>query len=290
LTGVQVAPELALLAITGVMIENSPDARPQSGLKDAGVVFEAIAEGGITRFLALYGETKPDYIGPVRSARPYYIDWLLGFDASYGHVGGSPEALAKIKSLGVKDLDQFVNAAAYQRVTQRFAPHNVYTSRAKLLELAQGKGYTTSTFTGFLRKADKASPAPNAKSIDIALSSFLYNTHYDYDVATNSYNRSEGGKPHIDEKANAVISPKVVVAMVMPFSIASDRVHSVYGTIGSGKAYFFQDGTVTEGIWEKTEAKSALRFGDANGSPLALNVGQTWVTAVKGPTDVSFRP
>ncbi len=90
LTGMLVPDEATTkLAVTGMMIENSPDARPQSGIKDSGVVFEAIAEGGITRFLVLYQEQKPQLIGPVRSVRIYDLDWLAAFDASIGHVGGS---------------------------------------------------------------------------------------------------------------------------------------------------------------------------------------------------------
>ncbi len=135
LTGVEVAIELNNRPVSGIMIENSPDARPQSGLKDAGIVFEAIAEGGITRFLALYQESQPDYIGPVRSVRPYYLDFLMPFDAPIAHVGGAPQALSDIRSLGVKDLDQFANSGAYQRITTRYAPHNVYTSIAQLLYL-----------------------------------------------------------------------------------------------------------------------------------------------------------
>jgi hypothetical protein len=132
LTGVQVPPELAKRPVTGIMIENSIYARPQSGIQDAGVVFEAIAEAGITRFLTLYQDAKPQYIGPVRSLRPYYIDWAGSFDASIAHIGGSPDALKRIRN-GGKDLDQFFNSGSYWRQPTREAPHNVYTS-FKLLD------------------------------------------------------------------------------------------------------------------------------------------------------------
>src|SRR5690606_7640370 len=111
-----------------------------------------------------------EHIGPVRSARPYYLDWALSFDASYAHVGGSPEALSLIKSLGVKDLDQFSNSGAFQRVSNRFAPHNMYTSMAKLDALNQAKGFTASTFTPFPRKKDAPSATPTAKAIDLNIS------------------------------------------------------------------------------------------------------------------------
>lgn len=290
LTGVQVAPELSTLPVTGVMIENSPDARPQAGLKDAGVVFEAIAEGGITRFLALYQETQPDYVGPVRSARPYYVEWLRGFDAGFAHVGGSPEALNLIRSIGVKDLDQFYNSGAYQRIKTRYAPHNVYTSIGKLTELSRSKDFNTSLFTPFVRKADAPAPSVTARSIDLTISGYLYNAHYDYDAASNSYLRSEGGKPHVDERSGAQLASKVVIAMVVPYSIQADGIHSNYANVGNGKAYIFQDGQVTEGIWEKPDSSTNVRFGDANGSPLAINAGQTWITAVNAISKVSSKP
>lgn len=290
LTGLTVPLAINKLPVTGVMIENSPDARPQSGLKDAGVVFEAVAEGGITRFLALFQhDGVPDYIGPVRSVRPYYLDYVQGFDGAIAHVGGSPDALAQIKSQGVKDLDQFYNSAAYRRVSNRYAPHNVYTSMANLLDLQKKKNFS-STYTGFPRKAEKASAAPTAKTIDFDISSFLYNAHFDYDVTTNSYKRSEGGKPHVDEKGAAQLNPKVVVAIVVPKGVASDGIHTTYQNIGAGKAYVFQDGTVTEGTWSKATAKTQISFKDAAGAAIALNPGQTWISLVDQPTDVVFKP
>ena len=290
LTGVPVSKEQTTLPVTGIMIENSPDARPQSGLNQAGVVFEAIAEGGITRFLTLWQEAQPDYVGPVRSVRPYYVDWLEGFDAAIAHVGGSPEALNKIKDDGVKDLDQFYNSGPYHRVSNRYAPHNMYTSLAGLIDLEKSKGLTSSTFTGFPRKAEQPSNAPTARSVDITISGPLYNVHYDYDLSSNSYKRSEGGKPHVDERSKAQISPKVVIAIVIPYNLQSDNLHSQYGTIGTGKAYVFQDGVATEGTWEKTSSKSQITFKDAAGTILKLNPGQTWITATSIANNVTYKP
>lgn len=290
LTGIPVSKEQATWPVVGVMIENSPDARPQAGLKDAGVVFEAIAEGGITRFLALYQETKPDYIGPVRSVRPYYVDWLQGFDAAVAHVGGSGEALAKIRNEGVRDLDQMANAGVFQRVRNRYAPHNMYSNVAALADLSRQKGWNTSQFTGFTRKTEAPSSALTAAAIDVTISGRLYNIHYDYDAATNTYKRVMAGKPHIDERSKAQISPKAVVIMIVPYSIHADGLHSVYQTIGSGKVFIFQDGIAAEGTWEKTSAKSQITFKDTAGKSIQLNPGQTWVTATSIPSNVAFRP
>jgi Protein of unknown function (DUF3048) N-terminal domain/Protein of unknown function (DUF3048) C-terminal domain len=290
LTGVSITPELNQRGVVGIMIENSPDARPQSGLKDAGVVFEAIAEGGITRFLTLYQEAQPDYIGPVRSVRPYYLDWLQGFDAPIAHAGGSADGLAKIRNENIPDLDQFANSGSYMRINTRYAPHNLYTTMAKLDALRAAKGFTKSTFEGFARKAETPVNTPTARSIDFNISSFLYSPHYDYDPATNTYKRSQGGKPHTDERSGLQIAPKVIIANVMSYGIASNGVNSNYNTIGSGKSYIFQDGTVTIGTWEKTGSKNQMVFKDASGKVIKLNPGQTWISAVGSASGVSYKP
>lgn len=288
LTGVEVPIELNKRPVTGVMIENSPDARPQAGLKDAGVMIEAIAEGGITRFLALYQEAQPDYIGPVRSVRPYYLDYLLGFDASVAHAGGSGQALGDIKALGVKDLDQFANSGAYKRVSNRFAPHNLYTSMAGLDNLNNAKGYTSSTFTSLARKADTPAATPTANKIDLTISSVLYNPHYDYYPTTNSYLRSEGGKPHLDERSGLQLNPKVVVVLAVPFS--QSGIYSVYQTTGRGQAFVFQDGAVQEATWSKAGRKDSLHLLGPDGKDLPLNAGQTWISLVKTAGSVSYTP
>lgn len=292
LTGLQVDPSVNQRPVTGIMIENSTDARPQSGLDQAGVVFEAIAEGGITRFLALFQDTTPSYIGPVRSVRPYYLQWCMGFDCAIAHVGGSPEALQDINSWGVKNLDQFYNAAAYHRISSRYAPHNMYTSMAKLNELEASKGFGAVSFTPFPRKKDAPSSAPNATSIDFDISGPDYNDHYDYDAKTNSYARSEGGKPHmvVDEAGHETqIKPKVVVALIMQYGLEADNHHSQYNVVGSGQAYVFQDGTVTAANWSKSDPKAQVTLTDANGQPLALNAGQTWFTALSSASLVRYQ-
>lgn len=295
LTGVQVAPELTKRPVTAIMIENSTFARPQSGLQDAGVVYEAIAEGGITRFMALFQDAQPQYIGPVRSLRPYYIDFAAPFQAGIVHIGGSPDALSEVRNGSYRDLDQFFNSAYFYRNSARPAPHNLYTSFAKLDALNQSKGYTSSLFTSWPRKADKKLATPTAKTIDFTISGPDYYAHYDYDAASNSYMRSEGGSPHMDlvsaaDKTGVRLQPKVVIALVMNYSIAADGQHSVYDDSGSGSAYIFQDGGVTVGSWEKAGATSQIGFKDAAGVPIKLNAGQTWLTLVSAANKVAYKP
>lgn len=295
LTGIQVTPAEAQRTVTGIMIENSPDARPQSGIQDAGVVFEAIAEGGITRFLTLYQEARPSYVGPVRSLRPYYIDFATPFDAPIAHVGGSPEALAQIRN-GGKDLDQFFNSGSYWRVSTRYAPHNVYTSFDKMDALNAKKGYTTSKVQPWPRKTEKkVTAAPTARTINLGISSYYYNVHYDYDAATNSYLRSEGGAAHRATTSQAdttgqQLHPKVVIALVVPYSIVDSSGHSGYNTNGSGAAYVFQDGGVTVGTWSKTSRSGQFVFKDSAGADIQLNPGQTWVTLLAKSSLITYAP
>lgn len=290
MTGVQVDPSVNKRAVTAVMIENSPESRPQSGLKDADIVFEAVAEGGITRFVALFHDSQPDYIGPIRSVRPYYLDWFMPFDAAIAHVGGSPKALSDIKTLKAKDLDQFANSGAYTRVKNRFAPHNVYSSVAKLNELMNNKGFTTSSFTSFSRKKESKLTTPTAKTVNLNISSYYYNVKYDYDSTSNTYLRSEGGAVHKDEKSGAQLAPKVVVAIVMSRGIDSDGQHTAYTTTGSGKVYVFQDGGVTDGTWSKSSRTAQWQFTDAAGKTLSFNPGQTWFSMVDSGTSVTYTP
>jgi hypothetical protein len=274
--------------VTAIMIENSLDARPQSGIYQAGVVFEAVAEGGITRFLTLFQDKEPDYVGPVRSVRPYYVKWLRGFDAGVAHVGGSAEALAMVRQPGGKDLDQFFNPSAYWRITGRYAPHNMYTSVPKLREIAKDRGFGKSNYTGFPRKADKPNAAPTAKSIDFTISSPLYNSHFDYNPSNNTYLRSEGGQKHIDERSGNQLSPKVVIGLVM--SQGKNGIYTTYGTIGKGRAYVFQDGTVTQATWQKSGEKNQFVFKDSTGAIIHLNRGQTWFTVVGSADRITYKP
>ncbi len=288
LTGLEIADAaINQRPVTAVMIENSMDARPQAGLNQAGVVFEAIAEGGITRFLTLFQDSEPDYIGPVRSVRPYYVQWAAGFDAAIAHVGGSGDALRMLREENVaKDLDQFFNPGPFRRVSNRVAPHNVYSNIASLRELQNQKGFTSS-YKGFARKAEAKSAAPNATAIDFNISGAIYNPHYDYDAATNSYKRSEGGQPHTDEKSGQQLSPKVVIAMVM--QQGRNDIYTTYNAVGNGDAFVFQDGALTKATWSKTDNKEPLIFKDINGNELKLNPGQTWISAVGSADRVTYK-
>ena len=289
LSGEEVSSDLAKRPITGVIIENSPNARPQSGLASAGVIFEAIAEGGITRLLVLYQEGQPELIGPVRSIRPYYVDWSMGYEASVAHVGGSAEGLQQIRTLpGARDLDQFANGAYFFRSTDRYAPHNVYTRTSLLDELSDKRGYKSSKFEPVPRKKPTPSEAPNAQNIAVNFSSNLFRANYTYNPAENNYLRSIGGVPHLDRESGQQLKSTVIVVMKTSFSLHPDGQHYVYGTIGSGEALVFQDGTVTIGTWEKASRTDMIKLKNAEGQPIKLNPGQTWYEALPSNKTVTY--
>lgn len=281
LTGLPVTSEKALTTpVTAIIIENSPVARPQSGIKQAEVVFEAIAEGGITRFMALYQQNHPGLVGPVRSVRSYHPDWVRPFDASVAHVGGSAKALAQIRSGAFRDIDQFFNSGSYWRASDRAAPHNVYTNFQRLDALNASKGYKTSVPKGFARADGKPVKKPNASRITIAVSSPSYTSSYVYNKKSNNYTRSLGGVPHTDREEGA-IAPSVIIGLhVNEQTVWEETWREQIGTLGTGKATIFQNGTATDVTWHKPSATDQLSFTDAAGKPVALTRGQTWITAV----------
>ena len=277
LTGMETTKERAEAPILAAMIENSPEARPQSGLKDAGVIFEAVAEGGVTRFIALYQEAQPSLIGPIRSVRPHYLEWATVFDPAVAHVGGSPAALDMIQSgaFGV-DLDQFSNGSSYWRTNDRYAPHNVYTNYEKMSELMSAKNKKNSHFVSWKRQDGKiaADSDLNATSIDLSPSTSQYAVHYNFDKASNTYKRYEAGQIHNDREQGQ-ISPNVVIAIY-----AEQYSEAEVATMGGQKAYIFQNGKVIQGDWRRNSIADMMHFTDEDGKEIKLNRGQIWITAV----------
>lgn len=283
LTGVEVSKEQSERPLTAFIIENSPDARPQSGLNEAGIVFEAIAEGGITRFGVVYQENAPTEVGPVRSVRPYFLDWLKPYGATMGHVGGSRSGLSIVRDGSWRDMDQFSYSKTYWRSNKRKAPHNVYTSFERVDAFNKNKDYSLQDFAGWPRKADGPVPAAETRvgQIKLNISSASYNSIFTFDESSNSYVRAEGGKPHLDVSGTQ-LNAKVVVAMISPYSVVNeiDGARLRYKTSGSGQAFVFQDGSVQEVTWNKTGASGKLTFTDVNGAELVFNKGKVWITAL----------
>lgn len=281
LTGIELSSEEETKRpVTAVIIENSPDARPQSGMQEAEVTYEAIAEGGITRFLNVYQQNKPGLIGPVRSLRPYFVDWLAPWHASVVHVGGSKRSLDEVRNGTYRDVDQFFNPGSYWRSTDRYAPHNVYTNSQKLDELNASKGYQNSDPKP-LKHADtqKAEPA-TATQISVTMSSHLFNSSWNYDSASNTYHRLQGGAPHVDREAGQITSRSVVVLKMNMDLIMEDGWRENYNSSGSGDAVVFQDGTATEVNWHKPAPLEQLSLTTKDGKEFSLARGKVWISAI----------
>ncbi len=288
--GVLVAQEESNAYPVGVMVENLTVARPQSGLDQAQVVFEALAEGGITRFLAVYARldsANVPEIGPVRSARPYYVDWVEEFGAMYAHAGGSPQALRDIANRKIFDLNQFVNAKYFWRDRSRkvASEHTLFTSLEKMIFALRDKKKLdqTPTYGTWKFKSDAAltERPETVKPIVIDFSSFNYKVDYRYDREKNDYARYQAEKPHVMRNGAAIRAKNVLVAYTKTSLADSQRL--AMQTVGNGKALIFRDGTAVEGTWKKESTKDRLKFYDKDGNEVELNAGPTWVEIV--PTD-----
>lgn len=293
----------------GIMVENHTDARPQSGLSSADVIYEAVAEGGITRFLTIYYCQDANPVGPVRSARIYFLKLLEGYGSHplYAHVGGAntegpADALGEIGSLGwalYNDLNQFAVPFPfywrdYERLPNRATEHTVYTSTAKLWDYAKTKRNLSNidekgkswdkTFEAWKFKDDaKESERGTTAKISFSFwSQFVsdYRVDWDYSKLSNSYTRVNGGSPHLDKDTGKPLSAKDVVVVFTKESPANDGYpggHILYKVIGSGDVLVFQDGNAIKGTWAKKEEESAMKFYDENGKEVQLVRGKIFV-------------
>ncbi len=286
LTGLEVTSNLAERPTVAIIVENSPEARPQSGLIKSGVVFEFIVEGGITRFVAVHQEQMAEKIGPVRSLRTYFIDAAMGFDAGIGRDGGDPLSVVQFRALGGRDL---AGAGAYWRANDRAAPHNEYTSDKLMYDLMQTRGFTSSEYTPWVRKVDSPLEVPTASKIKIDPSSFLYHVDYTYNAATNTYNRTMADQVHKDKETAKKISPKVVI-VVQASHRKVDPIHYGIDLVGTGTAWVFQDGGVKKIKWKKDSRTTNFSFVSSEGKAIKLNTGQAWVTIIPTDRTVEYSP
>jgi hypothetical protein len=274
------------------MFDNFVDARPQVGLENADLVFEVVAEGGITRFLGVFWRGEPGRIVPVRSARVYYLDWAAELDAIYVHWGwaksrGAADVPSAVARLELRHFDGFFLAEPYFfRAPDRVGPHNGIADTEALWKLAAERGWTGPPQTeGWRFKTDQPERAQAAgaaaPTIDLGFGGPLasaYSVRWQYDAKSNGYLRSQGGAPHKDGGSGRRLQAKNVAVMVTNARSAGDgTAHLLYDTVGGGNAVVFQDGVAVPGTWSKPDTFSRTRFFDAAGDEIAFNRGQTWV-------------
>jgi hypothetical protein len=292
LTGEPINRDIANRRPIAVMIDNfSPDARPQSGLDRASIVYEALAEGGITRFLAVFLEHDAPTIGPVRSARPYFNSWAAGLGAMFGHDGGSVAALAELNTLdAIYNVDAHWVNGPFWRSTAREAPHNEYTSTKRIRAYASGhNGDTSGAPASLPHKSDAPSrERPGQFTLTVPFSYGDYNVVWSYDAESNTYRRSMGGVPHVEATTGKELRIKNVVVMYTKRKEEYDpNALGLIGLVteGSGRAAVYRDGTVVKGEWRKPSIESSLQWLDDQGNPIELNRGNTWVEVV--PSDAA---
>ncbi len=287
----------------GVMIENHLDARPQSGINAADITYEAIAEGGITRTLNIYYCQDAGIVGPVRSARTYFLDFVseYGEYPLYAHVGGAntpgpADALGQIVDYGwqsYNDLSQFsIGFPTFKRDESRLGhevatEHTMYSVTTKLWEVAAERKLTNldkdgkswdNAFTpySFKSSADKGS----SQTISIPWDSSSYSVVWTYSPEGNVYLRKNGGTAHTDRNTKKQLSATNVVVLFMRESHANDgyenNAHMLYGTKGEGKSLVFSGGKQIKATWEKADRESHLSLTDANGKEIQFNPGKIW--------------
>lgn len=272
-----------------VMVENLAEARPQAGLEKANLVYEALAEGGITRFLAVFAGGTAEKIGPVRSARAYYVDWAKEYNAMYVHAGGSPDGLAEIAKLNILDVSEFSKSQYFWRDAERrkkhFASeHTLYTSSELLARAARDLQFPESgTYASWTFADDPAREArpTTPQSIRVNFSSFSYNVEWRYDQATNRYLRFQAEQPHAMENGAQIDAKNVVVAVVPTSLIPGDAKGRLsLKTSGQGAAMIFHNGTRTDGTWTKASPEARMQLADANSAAVTLTEGTTWIEII----------
>lgn len=284
LNGTLVDAEIAQKRPIAVMIENHPDARPQSGLAQADIVYEALAEGGITRFMAVYHSQEAESIGPVRSARDYYADIANELGALYAHVGGSDEVLQKISNSYYKkltDLNEFYNGTYFTRIKSRSAPHNTYASTEKLRSYLEDKDLKTKADIRLRPFNDYFGPEGQlADTIAIDFSTPSYKVGYTYNKTNNAYLRNHNGKAHTDAESGKTLEAKnIIIQYVKSAPIPGDEKFRIdVDTKSGGKALVFRGGKVISGAWKVVNGST--QFIDDNGNEIELYRGSTWIELV----------
>lgn len=288
LTGLLVDPEAALRHPIAVMVDDHIGARPQSGFNAASIVWQAPAEGGVPRYMLIFQDRIPTAVGPIRSAREYYIEWAAEWRALYVHFGGSPQAKATLLRKGsgqwVWNGDGFRWSPKYMwRVDTRVPPHNVYTDGEHLRALAERVGADDGPLVPAwtFGPAWSARQRPAGSTIKVT---YPYETiTYRYDRATNRYVRyiNASKTPQVDDADGTIVAPTNVVILRMHFGPLNDghpdKFRLEASNVGKGQAWISTNGVTVKGTWKKaSETAPTLLFGP-DGKPFTLTAGQTFV-------------
>jgi len=276
-----------------VKIDNAPDARPQSGLESADIVYEEVVEGGVTRFIAIFQSTPPGgngLAGPVRSVRPMDPDILAAYHGLVAYSGGIPAFVALLRKAPVQDVDVDIATDAYSWDKSRAAPHNEYVSVERLWPKAKS-AYSAPPKAMFeFRPPGEPFGDKDAHHVVIPFSP-LQTSVYDWDAASGTWKRTSNGTPHVTASGVQIAPQNVVVQLVPEHTlnyVDPSGTKVVEATVtGSGDAWFFSGGRMTKGHWSKSSASDPTTYTDSAGNPVKLSPGRTWVHFAPVGTPVS---
>lgn len=295
-----------------VMIENHLDSRPLSGLGSADIIYEAVAEGGITRQMGLfYCAAAADNVtlAPVRSARIYFTKLVPEYDALYNHVGGAgncddptvderAKALCFIRKNKIKDLDQFgLDFKTCHRVTNRIDrevayEHTMACYTDELYKIAAKRKWDGWDFKFVPWKfKDDASSKGSITPIKFAFWNNKpdYDVAWDYDSSTNSYLRTNGGVKVVDQNTSEpIIAKNVIIQFVKETGPLGEHLHMLYEITGTGKMLLFQDGLALPGTWTKSAPATRTKFFDTRGAEIQFNRGPIWIELIPSSNEIVY--
>ena len=277
-----------------VMIDTNIGDAKHAGLQDSFVNYEIIVEGGLTRIMAIFKDKEVGIIGPVRSARNYFIDYALEYDAVYAHFGWSPNAEADIKELQVENINGMVDTDPYMRDRNLPSPHNVFTSTKKLKSMLEKKQYATTTsnwkvFSYSIPEVDLTSVdstgVATANKVSLTYSG-TETRNYTYDSTNQYYLRFKNGAEHIDRKSESQLHYKNIIIMKVENKTIDKEGRQELKTTGTGEGYYITDGYVLPIKWSKETRSSKTVYTYKNGSEVILNDGNTFIQIVPTSSNI----
>lgn len=282
LTGLPVKEEEDLkLRPIAVMLDNEYNARPQSGLLDADIVYEIPVEGNITRYMAIYHHNHTDKIGPVRSARPYFIDKALEFNAVYVHCGGSPQALKDLVSLKVDTLNDLKGSPCFWRSKDRKMPHNLYTSTKLMREVMENSKFNDKTAPQYFRFSEEPLNMDGKKTSVISFNySKNYIVGYEYDEKDKLYYRTINSTRLKDKESSKDIGTTNIIVEKTTARVLDKVGRLEVDTIGKGRGYYLTGGRLIEIEWSKSGRRDKTIYKDLEGNEILINKGVTWIQVV----------
>ncbi|RQD69772.1 MAG: DUF3048 domain-containing protein [Tindallia sp. MSAO_Bac2] len=285
-----------------LQINNSTAAYPQSGITQADIIYETLAEGNITRLMAVFHIYDSEKIGPVRSARHYYLDMAANHDAVYMHYGGSPQAYSYIRQMNAPNMDglSWLDGIVCwrdpeRRSIPRMLEHSVYTNRAHLEDGWERRGLRTEleeSFTSGLNFSTKETVPWGQRADYITIPySASYTSSFDYDFETKIYTKYHSGELHMDEEAGKPLEFTNLIIQFTSINVipGDDAGRREVAIIGSGDGYFISAGRAIAVEWHKADYASPTVYAEKkSGKPVTMNPGKTYIGILPKGKEISF--